>query len=92
MKITLEKRLREHVITFWERSQDEELRRLFPFSVESLEGSLELFEDSLSESAKSYGKTIYVDGKYIGDIWCYGIDIERFIEDGIESTYLEVTK
>ena len=77
MEITLEKRLRKHVITFWERTQNEEIRRLFPFSVESLEKTLELYEESLNESAKSYGKAICADGRHIGDIWCYGIDIEN---------------
>lgn len=59
---------------FWERTQDEEIRRLFPFSIESLEEALILFEESLKEDALSYGKVIYFEGRYVGDIWCYGID------------------
>lgn len=74
MDIMLKTRTREHVMTFWNKVQDEELKRLFPFSIESLEKALILFEDSLKEDALSYGKVIYFEGKYIGDVWCYGID------------------
>lgn len=74
MDITLKERTREHVGTFWDKTQDEEIRRLFPFSIESLDEALILFEESLKECATSYGKVIYFHGKYIGDIWCYGID------------------
>lgn len=74
MDIMLKTRTREHVMTFWNKVQDEEIKRLFPFSIESLEKALILFEDSLKEDALSYGKVIYFEGKYIGDIWCYGID------------------
>jgi len=59
---------------FWKNTQDEEIKRLFPFSNDSLEQALALFEESLKEEALSYGKVIYFQGKYIGDIWCYGID------------------
>jgi RimJ/RimL family protein N-acetyltransferase len=74
MDIILKRRTRDHVITFWEKTQDEEIRRLFPFSIESLEKALILFKESLREDALSYGKVIYFKGKYIGDIWCYNID------------------
>lgn len=74
MEIELRNRTQEHVITFWSNTQDEELKRLFPFSVDSLEESLVLFNESLKADAQSFGKVIYVNRKYIGDIWCYGID------------------
>jgi ribosomal-protein-alanine N-acetyltransferase len=74
MKILLKARIKDHVVTFWERTQDEEIKRLFPFSTESLEEALVLFEESLKENALSYGKVIYFEGRYVGDIWCYGID------------------
>ena len=74
MDIMLKTRTREHVITFWNKTQNEEIKRLFPFSIESLEKALILFEESLQEGAFSYGKTIYFEGKYVGDIWCYSID------------------
>jgi RimJ/RimL family protein N-acetyltransferase len=74
MGIMLKTRTKDHVITFWEKTQDEEIKKLFPFSIETLEKALILFQESLIENALSYGKVIYFEGKYIGDIWCYGID------------------
>ncbi|MGE5630800.1 MAG: GNAT family N-acetyltransferase [Caulobacteraceae bacterium] len=77
MDITLRTRTRNHVVIFWDKTQDEEIRRLFPSSIESLEEALVLFEKSLEKDAKSYGKVIYYKGEYIGDIWCYSIDEEN---------------
>lgn len=74
MDVILKKRMKDHVITFWEKTQDEEIQKLFPFSIESLEDALKLYEESLKDGALSYGKVIYYGNKYIGDIWCYGID------------------
>lgn len=74
MDIMLKTRTKYHVVTFWENTQDEKIKKIFPFSIESLEKALILFEESLKEDALSYGKVIYFEGKYIGDIWCYGID------------------
>ncbi len=74
MDIMLKARTKEHVVTFWERTQDEEIKRLFPFSTKSLEEALVLFEGSLKEEAVSYGKVIYFKDRYVGDIWCYDID------------------
>lgn len=74
MDIVLKSRMKDHVVTFWERTQDEEIKRLFPFSIESLDKALILFDESQKENALSYGKVIYFEGKYVGDIWCYGID------------------
>jgi len=70
----LKERLKEHVVTFWEKTQDEEIKRLFPFSTKSLEEALMLFKQSQKDNALSYGKVIYFEGSYVGDIWCYGID------------------
>ncbi|GKX66466.1 GNAT family N-acetyltransferase [Inconstantimicrobium mannanitabidum] len=74
MYITLQKREKEHVTVFWEKTRDEEIQKLFPFTTNSLEKSLRLFDESVKEDALSYGKVIYYDNKYIGDIWCYCID------------------
>lgn len=74
MDIMLKTRTKEHVVTFWEKTEDEEIKRLFPFSIKSLEEALILFEESLKEDSVSYGKVIYFRGRYVGDIWCYDID------------------
>lgn len=37
------------------------------------EEALADFEKTVLPGSTSYGHTIYVDGKYIGDVWCYCI-------------------
>ncbi len=79
MKILLKARMKDHVMPFWNRTQDEEIKRLFPFSTESLEEALVLFEESLKENALSYGKVGFVK-------------IDTFVENGIESKYFEIIR
>ena len=74
MNVILKERMKEHVVFFLEKVQDEEIQKLFPISIESLEEALKLYEESLKDGALSYGKVIYYGGKYVGDIWCYSID------------------
>lgn len=77
MGIELKDRTKEHVMTFWTMVQDEEIRKMFPFTTESLEEALTLYNESLLPDANSYGKVIYFNREYIGDVWCYGIDINN---------------
>lgn len=51
MDVILKQRMKDHVVTFWEKTQDEELQKLFPFSIESLEESIKLYEESLKDGA-----------------------------------------
>lgn len=74
MGIVLRTRTKEHVVIFWNKIHDEEIQRMFPATTESLEQALALSNESLLEDATSYGKVIYFDHEYIGDVWCYGID------------------
>lgn len=80
----LRKRNLENVIKFYEESKDETLRMLFPFQNNTLEESIRLFEQSEEANSKSYGRTIYHENKYIGDVWCYGVD-EEIDESGFIS-------
>lgn len=74
MDIVLKTRMKDHVVVFWEKTQDDEIKRLFPFAIKTLDDALVSFDESLTEGALSYGKVIYYNEQYIGDIWCYGID------------------
>jgi ribosomal-protein-alanine N-acetyltransferase len=74
MIIQLHTRTVEHVRLFWEKTQDPDIQRLFPFSTTSLEEAFQFFEVSCSLDAASYGRIIIYNGQYVGDIWCYGID------------------
>lgn len=73
-KLLLKPRTLEHVEIFFRKTQDAEIERLFPSNRITLNEAIKLFEESLKSNAKSYGKVIYIDNKYIGDVWCYGID------------------
>lgn len=73
-KILLKPRTLEHVKTFWKKSQDKDIERLFPFNRGTLNDAIKLYEESLKPVARSFGKIISIENKYIGDVWCYGID------------------
>lgn len=73
-RIVLRKRTKGHVQIFWRKVQDEEIRRMFPLTTESLEQALELFAAAQRKDADSYGNVIYFNGEYVGDVWCYSID------------------
>lgn len=72
--IKLKSRTLEQVQIFWEKTQDKEIRKMFPVSVNSLSESIRLYEGSLKVNAKSFGKSININDKYIGDVWAYEID------------------
>lgn len=65
-----------HVKIYWEKMQDEEIRRRIPMRDLSLEEALRQFEASRQPGAGSFGMCIEADGRYVGDVWCYGIDEE----------------
>ncbi len=72
--IELRERTREHVIEYWNKTQDDEIERMFPRNISSLDEALYLFEETQKVGASSFGKTIYINEIYIGDIWVFGID------------------
>jgi len=74
MKLSLATRTRKHVEIFWEQTQDPQIQKMFPSSVNSLSQAIKLFEESQQDKAKSFGQIILADNVYIGDIWCYNID------------------
>ena len=74
MTITLAPRTAAHVSIYWNKTRDEEIRRLLPSAAQSEEQALERFRQSLLPGASSFGRIILVDGRYVGDIWCYCID------------------
>lgn len=76
MIVKLSDRTEEQVIEFFNKTQNEEIQRLFPFSVSTLEASMALYHKSLKADATSFGKTIIIDETYVGDVWVYGIDEE----------------
>lgn len=74
MNIKLCKRTADHVRIYFERVQNPEIQQYLPRTVTSIQQALENFADTQKPNSTSYGRTIYVDGDYVGDVWCYAID------------------
>ncbi len=74
-RIELRSRTEAHVKEYYHRIQDAEIRRMIPLKDQSLEDALNDYYYSISPDSKSYGCTIYVDDIYVGDVWCYCIDL-----------------
>lgn len=74
MQICLKNRSEETVRIYFEKTQDFEIKAMLPQKAKTVEEALQDYEKSLKSDSTSYGKIIVVDGQYIGDIWCYGIN------------------
>lgn len=70
----LKERTESHVRIYFERTQDREIQAMMPQTVTILDQALENYRKTLQPNAASYGRTVYADGVYVGDIWCYCID------------------
>lgn len=74
MKITLGGRTAETVAAYFERTRSPAIRKMLPQKAQTLEEALEDFRKTQAPGAKSFGRTIYADGRYVGDVWCYCMD------------------
>ena len=74
MNITLNDRTEETVRIYYKQSQQPVIKSMLSQKTQSEEEAISDYHKTLLPSASSYGRTIYADGKYIGDIWCYCID------------------
>lgn len=77
MNISLRNRTDETVKIYFEKANRPEIKKVLPHKAQTVEEALEDYRASLLPGAGSYGKTIYVDENYIGDIWCYCIDVHE---------------
>ena len=75
MLITLKNRTADSVRIYYEKANKTEIKRVLPQKAKTVEEALEDYEQTLLPNAKSFGQTVYADGKYVGDIWCYCIDM-----------------
>ena len=74
MRVELGTRTAETVAVYFERAQQDIIRRTLPQKAQTLEEALRDYEDTLRPDAESFGRTILADGAYVGDVWCYCID------------------
>lgn len=74
MKIELRERTEAHVRVYFAKTRDAEIRAMLPQTAATVEQAVEDYRKTRLPGAASYGRTIYVDDAYVGDIWCYCID------------------
>lgn len=74
MKIVLKDRTEENVRLYFEKSQQNEIKQMLPQKAKTVEEAVEDFYKTKLPNSTSYGKTIYVEDVYVGDVWCYCID------------------
>ena len=76
MRIELRERTEENVRTYFARTRDPAIQAVLPQASRTVEQALEAYRQSLAPGSASYGRTIWAEGTYVGDIWCYGIHQE----------------
>ena len=76
MIITLKKRTADSVRTYFEKANRPEIKQVLPQKAKTVEEALKDYEKTLLPNATSFGQTVHVDGNYVGDIWCYCIDMD----------------
>ncbi|MBE6925835.1 MAG: GNAT family N-acetyltransferase [Ruminococcaceae bacterium] len=74
MIITCKNRTEETVRIYFEKASTPEIRKVLPQKAQTVEEALADYRDTLLPNATSFGQTVYADGKYVGDVWCYCID------------------
>lgn len=74
MIVTLRERTADTVRIYFEKANKPEIKQVLPQKAKTVEEALEDYKNTLLPNASSFGQTIYADGQFIGDIWCYCID------------------
>ncbi len=74
MTITLGDRTEATAEVYFRRSRVPAIQRVLPQKAQTVEEALADFYETQKPGANSFGRTIYADGQYIGDVWCYCID------------------
>lgn len=77
MGICLKERTEETVRIYFEKANTVEIKTVLPQKAKTVEEALEDYQQTLLPGAASYGRTIWSDQTYVGDIWCYGIHLEE---------------
>ena len=77
MDIYLGDRTAETVRAYFEKANQPEIKAVLPQKAQTVEEALADYAETLHPNANSYGRTIIANGNYIGDIWCYCIDINE---------------
>ncbi len=73
MTVTLGERTPETVRMFFHQSRRPDIRRFLPMKAATEAEALADYQQTLLPGARSYGRTILLDGRYVGDVWCYAM-------------------
>src|SRR5699024_3596033 len=76
MELELRPRTEQEVRIYFARTRDPEIQARIPQRSQTVEQALEDYRRSLAPGADSYGRTVWADGVYVGDVWCYCIHAE----------------
>ena len=76
MVITLGERTAETVRIYFEKANRPEIKNVLPQKAKTVEEALADYEKTRLPGATSFGQTILADGRYVGDVWCYCINME----------------
>jgi RimJ/RimL family protein N-acetyltransferase len=76
-KLRLLPKTRANVPVFWGAVKDHEIQEMFPFERETLEDALNNFEEYSTDESTGYGRSIWVEENYVGDVWAYCIDTKE---------------
>lgn len=77
LEIELLDRTRENVEIYFYKTQDEEIGRMLPSANATLGQALAAYDEACLPGAASLGKSVYWQGQYVGDVWCYCINREE---------------
>ena len=72
--VALRDRTEEHAAHFFAAAQSPEIKAVLPMKAQTLAEALADFRKTQEPGATSFGQTIYLNGQYVGDIWCYCMD------------------
>lgn len=75
MQIVLGARTAETAAVYFEKANHAAIRKFLPQKAKTAAEAVSDFHASQLPGASSFGQTILADGRYVGDIWCYGIDL-----------------
>lgn len=77
MVIELHDRTAYTVVTYFRATRDREVQKYLPQKAATEMDALADFDKTQQPGATSYGRTVYVDGNYVGDVWCYRIQLDE---------------
>ena len=74
MVINLCDRTEASVRLYYEKAQQPEIKKVLSQKAKSVEEAVSDYKQTLRPDSASCGRTVYANGTYVGDVWCYRID------------------